>query len=85
MEKRYAMKTCSSEREKLAILEEAINNSDLSLLLQAFAENVDLNAVLPSSVSTQFLQRKHVLLNCRNNYKYNIIIQKRLEVLDKSS
>lgn len=51
VEKRYAMKTCGSERDKLCDLEDAVNNGDLSLLLQAFAENVDLNAALPSSVS----------------------------------
>lgn len=44
------MKTCGSERDKLCDLEDAINNGDLSLLLQVMAENVDLNAVLPSSV-----------------------------------
>lgn len=45
------MTTCSSEREKLFELEEAVNRSDLGLLLQVFAENVDLGACLPSSVS----------------------------------
>ncbi|KAF2884601.1 hypothetical protein ILUMI_21565 [Ignelater luminosus] len=49
VEKRYAMKTCGSERDKLCDLEDSVNNGDLSLLLQAFAENVDLNASLPSS------------------------------------
>ncbi|ERL85163.1 hypothetical protein D910_02585 [Dendroctonus ponderosae] len=49
VEKRFAMTTCSSEREKLFELEEAVNRSDLGLLLQVFAENVDLGACLPSS------------------------------------
>lgn len=52
VDKRYAIKTCGSEGDRLRLLEEAVNNSDLGLLLQAWAENVDLNAVLPTSVST---------------------------------
>lgn len=52
VDKRYAMKTCQKESEKLIELEEAVNNGDLNLLLQVFAENVDLSAPLPSSVST---------------------------------
>lgn len=51
VEKRYAEKRCESEHEKLCYLEEAVNNGNLTLLLQAFAENVDLSAPLPSSVS----------------------------------
>lgn len=51
MEKRYADKRCESEHEKLCYLEEAVNNGNLTLLLQTFAENVDLSAPLPSSVS----------------------------------
>lgn len=49
VEKRFAMTTCSSEREKMFELEEAVNRGDLGLLLQVFAENVDLGAGLPSS------------------------------------
>ncbi|XP_066247330.1 arfGAP with SH3 domain, ANK repeat and PH domain-containing protein isoform X2 [Euwallacea similis] len=49
VEKRFAITTCSSEQEKLFDLEEAVNRGDLSLLLQAFSENVDLGACLPSS------------------------------------
>ncbi|XP_018326962.1 arfGAP with SH3 domain, ANK repeat and PH domain-containing protein isoform X2 [Agrilus planipennis] len=45
VEKRYAMKTGSNEHD----LEDAVNSGDLGLLLQVFAENVDLNATLPSS------------------------------------
>ncbi|XP_060537226.1 arfGAP with SH3 domain, ANK repeat and PH domain-containing protein [Cylas formicarius] len=49
VEKRFAMRTCESEREKLYELEEAVNRGDLALLLQVFAENADLSASLPSS------------------------------------
>lgn len=49
VEKKFAMKTCGNERDKLCDLEEAVNSGDLSLLLQAFAENVDLTSPLPSS------------------------------------
>ncbi|XP_076261981.1 arfGAP domain of ASAP isoform X2 [Rhynchophorus ferrugineus] len=49
VEKRFALTTCSSEREKMHDLEEAVNRGDLGLLLQVFAENVDLGACLPSS------------------------------------
>lgn len=49
VDKRYAMKTCQKESDKLVELEDAVNNGDLNLLLQVFAENVDLGASLPSS------------------------------------
>jgi hypothetical protein len=45
------VKTCESELDKLDDLEEAVSKGDLGLLLQAFAENVDFGALLPSSVS----------------------------------
>lgn len=51
VDKRFAVKTCQSEREKMYELEEAVNRGDLQLLLQTFAENVDFSATLPSSVS----------------------------------
>lgn len=51
VDKQYAMKTCENEIDKLYDLEDAVNRGDLSLLLQMFAENVDLDASLPSSVS----------------------------------
>ena len=50
VDKCYAMKTCHSENEKLKELEYAVKTGDLSGLLQAFAENVDLSSSLPSSV-----------------------------------
>lgn len=53
------MKTCGNERDKLCDLEEAVNSGDLSLLLQAFAENVDLTSPLPSSVS--FMENRFYL------------------------
>lgn len=56
VEKRYAEKRCENEHNKLCYLEEAVNNGNLTLLLQAFAENVDLSAPLPSSVIYLFLQ-----------------------------
>nr|CAH7733807.1 unnamed protein product [Callosobruchus chinensis] len=49
VEKRFAMKTCQSEREKMFELEEAVNRGDLQLLLQTFAENVDYSQPLPYS------------------------------------
>ncbi|XP_056645111.1 arfGAP with SH3 domain, ANK repeat and PH domain-containing protein isoform X2 [Diorhabda sublineata] len=49
VEKRFATKHCESEREKLFELEEAVNRGDLQRLLQAFAENVDFGAPLPTS------------------------------------
>lgn len=52
VDKRYAIETCRNEHEKLCDLEEAVNNGDLSSVLQAFAENIDLGAPLPLSVTT---------------------------------
>ncbi|XP_018578890.1 arfGAP with SH3 domain, ANK repeat and PH domain-containing protein isoform X2 [Anoplophora glabripennis] len=49
VDKRFAVKTCQSEREKMYELEEAVNRGDLQLLLQTFAENVDFSVTLPSS------------------------------------
>lgn len=49
VEKRFARKTCQTEVDKLYELEDAVNSGDLDLLLQMFAENVDLSATLPSS------------------------------------
>ncbi|KAJ8984518.1 hypothetical protein NQ317_010989 [Molorchus minor] len=49
VDKRFAVKTCQSEREKMYEVEEAVNRGDLQLLLQIFAENVDLGSALPSS------------------------------------
>lgn len=53
VEKRFALTTCTSEREKMHDLEDAVNRGDLGLLLKVFAENVDLGACLPSSVCDQ--------------------------------
>lgn len=52
VEKRFALKSCESEREKMFELEQAVNRGDLQLLLHMFGENVDFSATLPSSVST---------------------------------
>ncbi|KAJ8940144.1 hypothetical protein NQ314_010811 [Rhamnusium bicolor] len=49
VDKRFAVKTCQSEREKMYELEEAVNRGDLQLLLQIFSENVDFSVTLPSS------------------------------------
>lgn len=47
--KRYVMRTCADDRDLRNDLEQAIINSDLSQLLQVWAEGVDLTCVLPSS------------------------------------
>ncbi|XP_017775040.1 PREDICTED: arf-GAP with SH3 domain, ANK repeat and PH domain-containing protein 2 isoform X2 [Nicrophorus vespilloides] len=49
VDKRYSMKTRHGGHEKLYDLEEAINSEDLGLVVQTFAENVDLMASLPTS------------------------------------
>ncbi|CAG9855130.1 unnamed protein product [Phyllotreta striolata] len=49
VDKRFALRTCQTELEKIYELEEAVNRGDLPLLLQTFAENVDFGAPLPSS------------------------------------
>ncbi|XP_050519427.1 arfGAP with SH3 domain, ANK repeat and PH domain-containing protein isoform X2 [Diabrotica virgifera virgifera] len=49
VDKRYALRTCETEREKMYELEEAVNRGDLQLLLQIFAENVEFATPLPSS------------------------------------
>ncbi|CAH0562574.1 unnamed protein product [Brassicogethes aeneus] len=49
LDKRYVLRTCESDREKMYELENAVNRGDLSNLLQIFAENVDLSAPLPLS------------------------------------
>lgn len=55
MDKRFALRTCESEREKMFELEGAVNQGNLQLLLQTFAENVDFGTPLPSSVSFCYL------------------------------
>lgn len=49
VDKRFALRTCESEREKMFELEGAVNQGNLQLLLQTFAENVDFGTPLPSS------------------------------------
>lgn len=49
VDKRFVLRTCEDERDLLCELEHACNNKDLQQLLQVFAENVDLSAVLPTS------------------------------------
>nr|XP_023024118.1 arfGAP with SH3 domain, ANK repeat and PH domain-containing protein [Leptinotarsa decemlineata] len=49
VDKRFSMKLCDSEREKMYELEEAISRGDLQMLLQTFAEHVDFSATIPSS------------------------------------
>ncbi|GJQ65771.1 hypothetical protein Trydic_g11948 [Trypoxylus dichotomus] len=48
VDKCFALKCCQTEEEKFRDLEDAVNSGELNLLLQAFAENVDLNAPFPS-------------------------------------
>ncbi|CAG9816731.1 unnamed protein product [Phaedon cochleariae] len=49
VEKRFSVKTCENEEEKLYELEDAVNRGDLQLLLETFAENVDFSSPLPTS------------------------------------
>lgn len=51
VEKKYITRTCVNEQDLLSDLEHAVNNRDLHHLLQVYAENVDLSASLPTSVS----------------------------------
>lgn len=51
LEKRFVLRTCDSEMEKMYELETAVNRGEISSLLQVFAENVDLSQTLPTSVS----------------------------------
>ncbi|XP_049818209.1 arfGAP with SH3 domain, ANK repeat and PH domain-containing protein isoform X16 [Aethina tumida] len=49
LEKRFVLRTCDSEMEKMYELETAVNRGEISSLLQVFAENVDLSQTLPTS------------------------------------
>lgn len=51
VEKKFTVRSCTDERDLLSDLEHAVNNKNLYNLLQVFAEDVDLSASLPSSVS----------------------------------
>lgn len=51
------MRTCSTDRDLLYDLEQAVNNQDLNHLLQVFGENGDMNSTLLSSVSSSFRKR----------------------------
>lgn len=66
VEKRYVEKRCENDHEKLCYLEDAINTGNLTLLLQVFAENVDLTAPLPSSV----IKTLHIHFILLNNYYF---------------
>lgn len=59
------MKTNDNQIDKLFDLEDAIAKADLGLLLQTFAENVDLASPLPSSVCisvSKFLTNLFILI-----------------------
>ncbi|XP_015833458.2 arfGAP with SH3 domain, ANK repeat and PH domain-containing protein isoform X5 [Tribolium castaneum] len=61
VDKQFADKTCDNEIKKLYYLEEAVNNGDLGLLLQMFAENVDFGATLPSSKNGETALHRAIL------------------------
>lgn len=64
VDKCFALKTCQTEEDKFGELEDAINNGELNMLLQAFAENVDINAPFPTPVSVFHLSEVHPFETC---------------------
>ncbi|XP_022915073.1 arfGAP with SH3 domain, ANK repeat and PH domain-containing protein isoform X2 [Onthophagus taurus] len=67
VDKLYALKTCQTEQEKFEVLEKAVNNGNLLELLQAFGENVDLNALYPTQTFGEKMTSLHHAVLLANN------------------
>jgi hypothetical protein len=63
VDKKYITRTCVNDQDLLSDLEHAVNNRDLHHLLQVYAENVDLSASLPTSVSCLKTQLQILILS----------------------